>query len=106
MAIGREAWVRAWVVYTVRMPRVNIWLPDDLHRTAKDLGLPISELAQRAIAAEVGRLRKVELLDAYLAELDDVLGPPSKEELAAAERWAGRLPPTETFGGADRSRSA
>jgi len=35
------------------MRESNIWLPEDLHREAKELRLPLSELAQRAIAAEV-----------------------------------------------------
>ena len=71
--------------YGVRMPRVNIWLPEDLHRAAKDLRLPLSELAQRAIAAEVERRRKAAALDAYLAELDQELGPATADQIAEAE---------------------
>jgi post-segregation antitoxin (ccd killing protein) len=73
------------------MPRVNIWLPDELHRAAKELGLPVSELAQRAIASEVDRQRKTAALDAYLAELDTELGPASDEEVAEARAWVEQV---------------
>jgi hypothetical protein len=75
----------------MRMPGVNIWLPADLHRAAKDLRLPLSELAQRAISAEVDRHRKPAALDAYLVELDAELGPVSPEEIAEATTWADKL---------------
>ena len=71
----------------MRMPRVNIWLPEDLHREAKDLHLPLSELAQRAIAAAVERHRKAAALDAYLAELDNELGPATSDQISEAEAW-------------------
>ena len=91
--------------YNVRMPRVNIWLPEDLHRAAKSLGLPLSELAQRAVANEVERHRKAALLDAYLAELDDELGPAAPEQIAEADSWAAGLAGSEARQG-DESRSA
>jgi post-segregation antitoxin (ccd killing protein) len=31
------------------MPKVSVYLPDDLYRRARDRGLPISALAQHAI---------------------------------------------------------
>ena len=75
----------------VRMPRMNIWLPEDLRREANDLRLPLSELAQRAIPAELERHRKAAALDAYLAELDDDLGPATADEVAEAEAWVDKL---------------
>jgi post-segregation antitoxin (ccd killing protein) len=33
------------------MPKVSVYLPDELYRSARDHGLPISTLAQRAIEA-------------------------------------------------------
>jgi post-segregation antitoxin (ccd killing protein) len=87
------------------MPRVNIWLPEDLHRAAKNLGLPLSELAQRAVAAEVERHRKAALLDAYLAELDDELGPATPDQIADADGWAAKLPGSGMAHG-NKSRSA
>lgn len=73
------------------MPRVSIWLPEELHRQAKELGLPISELAQRAIRDELLRREKRAAMGAYLAELDAELGPATPEEEAEAEAWAKRV---------------
>ncbi len=70
------------------MARVNITMPDDLHRQARTAGLNISQLAQRAVAAELARQAKAAELDAYLAELDAELGPLSETERAQAEAWA------------------
>jgi post-segregation antitoxin (ccd killing protein) len=39
------------------MPRVNIWLPAELHRAVKAADIPVSEVAQRALAREV-RIRR------------------------------------------------
>ncbi len=75
----------------MRMSRVNITMPDDLHRQAKEAGLNISQLAQHAVAGELTRLAKIAELDAYLAELEAELGPTSEAERADAEAWADRL---------------
>jgi hypothetical protein len=80
------------------MPRVNIWLPDDLHRAAKELQLPVSELAQRAIAAEIDRHRKAAALDAYLGELDAELGPATAEPTADADAWIEKVTGSSTGG--------
>src|SRR5207244_13433904 len=82
--------------YDMRMPRLNIWLPEALHREAKDLHLPLSELAQRAIAAEVERHRKAAALDAYLAELDNELGLATSDQISEAEAWVGKLTGPDT----------
>jgi len=42
------------------MPRIQVYLPDDLHRALKARGLPASELLQEAVRAE---LRRLDLLD-------------------------------------------
>ncbi|MCL2396043.1 MAG: type II toxin-antitoxin system CcdA family antitoxin [Acidimicrobiaceae bacterium] len=83
------------------MARVNITMPDELHAQAKQAGLNISQLAQRAVAAELARLAKVAELDAYLAELDAELGPVSDRDRAEAKAWADRV-----LGPAKRRRSA
>lgn len=75
----------------MRMARVNITMPDDLHRHAKRAGLNISRLAQRAVADELSRLAKIAELDAYLAELEASLGPTSDAERADAQAWANRV---------------
>jgi post-segregation antitoxin (ccd killing protein) len=88
-------------VYSVRMARVNITIPDALYNEAKSAGLNISRVAQDAIRAELARLGKVAELDAYLAELEAELGPHSEKERAEAKAWADEL-----FGPATHSRSA
>ena len=85
----------------MRMARVNITIPDDLYRQAKQAGLNVSQLAQRAVAAELTRLAKIALLDAYLAELESELGPTSDAERAEAKAWADSL-----FGSTPDQRSA
>lgn len=88
-------------VYNMRMARVNITMPDDLYAEAKRAGLNVSQVAQRAVAAELTRLAKVAELDAYLAELDAELGPISDTDQAAAKAWADRV-----LGASRRRRSA
>jgi post-segregation antitoxin (ccd killing protein) len=83
------------------MARVNITMPDELYSEARDAGLNISRVAQDAVRAELARLGKVAELDAYLAELEAELGPPSDNERAEARVWADQL-----FGPAKHSRSA
>lgn len=70
------------------MARVNITVPDDLYHQARSARLNISQLARRAVAAELSRLAKVAELDAYLAELDAELGPTTEAERAEAKAWA------------------
>ena len=76
------------------MPRMQVYLPDDLYDEVKSRKLPASELLQEAVRAELERQRALEETDAYLAELDAELGPPAAEEQARAELLAK---------GADRS---
>lgn len=70
------------------MPRIQIYLPDDLYEAVKSRGLPISELSQDAVRAVLRR----ELLRAETESYLDVLagrlgGPPSDRELESADRW-------------------
>ena len=39
------------------MPRVNVYLPDSLHQAVKLASIPVSEVCQRALQAELARLR-------------------------------------------------
>ena len=75
----------------MRMARVNITMPSELYAAAKSAGLNISQLAQQAVADELGRLAKVAELDAYLAELNTELGPISASEQAEARAWADKV---------------
>jgi post-segregation antitoxin (ccd killing protein) len=78
-------------VYSMRMARVNITVPDDLLRRAREVDLNVSRIASAALADELDRLDKIQELDAYLASLDDELGPPSDEELAEARAWVDEV---------------
>lgn len=75
----------------MRMARINITMPDELHAAAKQAGLNVSGLAQRAVAEELGRRARIAELDAYLAELDAALGPIGDLERVEAQAWADRL---------------
>jgi post-segregation antitoxin (ccd killing protein) len=75
----------------MRMMRVNITVPDDVVTRARAAGLNVSRIASAALADELDRLAKVEALDAYLADLDAELGPPSARELAEATQWADHV---------------
>ncbi len=72
----------------MRMARVNITVPDALYGQARNAGLNVSQLTQRAIAGELARLAKLAELDSYLADLEAELGPISAAERAEARAWA------------------
>jgi len=73
------------------MARVNISLPDELHRRAKEEGINISQLTQQAVAEELTRLAKIAAVDRYLAELEVEEGPLDPQKLAEAEARVDRL---------------
>ncbi len=73
------------------MTRVNISMPEELFGQARSAGLNISQVAQRAVGAELDRLAKISALDAYLAELDAELGPVSDAAQVEASDWADRV---------------
>lgn len=75
----------------MRMARVNITIPDDLYHQARGAGLNISQLAQRAVSTELGRLAKIAELDTYLAELETELGPTNEAQRTEATAWADKL---------------
>jgi post-segregation antitoxin (ccd killing protein) len=74
-----------------RMPRIQVYLPEDLYQQVKERGLPASELLQEAVRAELRRQELLEQTDAYLAELVAEVGDPSPNELARAEAIARRI---------------
>ena len=81
------------------MDRVNISIPEELHRRAKEAGLNISKLTRDAIIQELERAAKIAAFDNYIAELEAELGPPSEEQVAEAKAWAD-----EVFGRAKSDR--
>ncbi|MGH9056413.1 MAG: type II toxin-antitoxin system CcdA family antitoxin [Acidimicrobiales bacterium] len=73
------------------MPRMQVYLPDELYRRVKAGALPVSRLLQESLGAE---LRRQELLtehDRYLAELIAEVGEPGEQDLADAEDWVRRV---------------
>ena len=73
------------------MPRLQVYLPDDLYQLVKDRRLPASELLQDAVRAELRRRELLDSTERYLAELVDEVGEPSADEVATAEEAAARL---------------
>ena len=72
------------------MPRVQVYLPDDLHRAVEEYGLSPSKLLQEAVLVEIRRRQLREETDRYLAELRDEVGEPSAEDYARAKALARR----------------
>jgi len=74
-----------------RMPRLQVYLPDDLYEQLKERGLPASELLQQAVRAELRRQMLLDATDTYLEELIEEVGEPSAAQRARAEAIARRL---------------
>jgi post-segregation antitoxin (ccd killing protein) len=74
-----------------RMPRMQVYLPDELYQQVKERELPASELLQEAVRAELRRQELLERADEYVAELVAEVGEPSPRELARAEAIARRI---------------
>jgi post-segregation antitoxin (ccd killing protein) len=74
-----------------RMPRMQVYLPDDLYRAVKERGLPASELLQEAVEAELRRQRLNDEAESYVAELVAEVGKPSARERARAAAIARRI---------------
>jgi hypothetical protein len=73
------------------MPRIQLYLPEDLYRAVKERGLPASELLQEAVRAELRRQDLLAETDEYLAELVAEVGEPGPEEVTRAEAIARRI---------------
>jgi post-segregation antitoxin (ccd killing protein) len=93
------------------MPRVNVYLPEALHRRAKKARLNLSEVCQAAIEVELQRRARLRALERFVEQLEDRFGPATAEEVADAERWvdgvmaaATRSRPTPTGPRARRRR--
>ena len=73
------------------MPRVQIYLPDDLHEQLKRRGLPASELLQVALRAEIEQRDALDATDQYLEELTAEVGEPSQRQQTHADAIARRI---------------
>lgn len=75
----------------MRMPRVQVYLPDELYEQLKRRGLPASELLQLAVRAEVERQDALSETERYLAELEAEVGEPSARLRSQADAIARRV---------------
>jgi hypothetical protein len=73
------------------MPRMQIYLPDDLYEAVKDGRLPASELLQEAVRAELRRRELVAMSEQYAAELAKRLGQPTSRQRTKAAAVAQRI---------------
>ena len=73
------------------MPRMQVYLPDELYKAVKERDLPASELLQEAVEAEVRRQRLDEEAGSYVADLVAEVGEPSPRERARAAAIARRI---------------
>ena len=74
-----------------RMPRLQVYLPDDLHDELKKRGLPASELLQIALRAELERQDALDETARYLDELVAEVGEPSTRQQSQADAIARRI---------------
>lgn len=73
------------------MPRVQVYLPDDLYDELKRRDLPASELLQVAVRAEVERRKALEAAHDYVAELAAEIGMPSARQQSQADAVVRRI---------------
>ena len=73
------------------MPRMQVYLPEAMYEQVKARGLPVSELLQRAVQAEVRRQDLLAQTDRYVGELIAEVGAPSGAQRARARTVARRL---------------
>jgi post-segregation antitoxin (ccd killing protein) len=74
----------------VRMARVNISLPDEVHSAAKALGINVSHAARDAILQIVANRARMAEWDRMIAEEREA-NPPTVEQMADADAWADRV---------------
>lgn len=74
-----------------RVPRVQVYLPDDLHEKLKQRGLPASELLQIALRAELERQDAIDEIGRYLDELVEEVGEPTQRQRSHADAIARRI---------------
>jgi len=70
---------------------MQVYLPDELYRAAKEHGFPASELLQDAVRAELRRLDLLKETDRYLEELAGEVGTPSSAAVAHAEALVSQV---------------
>ena len=81
-------WIRRIVG---RMPRLQVYLPDDLYDELKRRELPASELLQVAVRAELERRSVLDATDDYLTELAATVGEPTERQQTRADAIVRRI---------------
>ena len=75
----------------MRMPRMQVYLPEPLYAEVKSRELPVSQLLQEAIRVEIRRRDLIAAAEADAAELFAEVGEPEPADIAWAEDLARRL---------------
>ncbi len=70
---------------------MQIYLPEAMYKQVKARGLPVSELLQKAVQAELYRQDLLAETDRYLTDLIVEVGPPSRAQRERAGALAQRL---------------
>ena len=73
------------------MPRMQVYLPEAMYQQVKARGLPVSELLQKAVQAELRRQDLLVQTDRYVGDLIAEVGPPSRAQRTRARALARRL---------------
>lgn len=73
------------------MPRMQVYLPDELHGAVKAAGLPVSEILQEALRRELARREKLAALDEYVEALSAEVGEPSAADREQVDRIMAEL---------------
>ena len=73
------------------MPRMQIYLPDAMYEQVKARGLPVSELLQKSVEAELRRQDLLAETERYLAELIAEVGEPTAAQRARAQAAVRRV---------------
>jgi post-segregation antitoxin (ccd killing protein) len=73
------------------MPRLQVYLPDDLHDELKRRGLPASELLQIALRAELERQDALDETTRHLEGLASEVGEPTARQRTHADAIVRRV---------------
>ena len=70
---------------------MQVYLPEGLYNQVKSRRLPVSELLQKALQAELRRLDLLAETDRYVTELVGDVGSPTAAQRARAEALARKV---------------
>lgn len=73
------------------MPRVSVYLPNDLYEEVKRDGAPVSEILQEALRARTAMAERLRALDAYLDDMVAEVGTPTAANRRAADELARQI---------------